>query len=313
MEQPAPADDAITTSGLTKTYGTVTAVAGLTMSVPRGEVFGFLGPNGAGKTTSVKLLLGLARPSGGEAWVLGAQAGDTATRRRIGYLPELFRYPAWLSAYEVLRLHCELAKLPRARWQGEIERALVTVGLAERAHSRVATFSKGMQQRLGLGVALLGDPEVIFLDEPTSALDPVGRRDVRDVIRHLKERGVTVFLNSHLLSEVEQVCDRVAVVHHGTVIASGPLATLLAGAGVRIRVAGLDRPGVERLARFGTLDAGSAVFDHEPIWIAIGGVGPDVVPEVVAEIVAGGGRVYAVEPRHQSLEERFMELLGGER
>lgn len=312
MDRPT-ADAAIETSGLTKTYGTVTAVAGLTMAVPRGEVFGFLGPNGAGKTTSVKLLLGLSRPSGGEAWVLGAPAGDAATRRRIGYLPELFRYPAWLTAYEVLRLHCELAKVPRGRWQAEIERALVTVGLAERAHSRVATFSKGMQQRLGLGVALLGDPEVIFLDEPTSALDPVGRKDVRDVIRHLKERGVTVFLNSHLLSEVEQVCDRVAVVHHGTVIASGPLATLLAEAGVRIRVAGLDAAAVGRLSRFGALDAGAAQVDHEPGWIAIGGVDAGVVPDVVAEIVAAGGRVFAVEPRHQSLEERFMELLGGER
>src|SRR5437016_3692803 len=169
------------------------------MSVPRGEVFGFLGPNGAGKTTAIKLLLGLARPTSGKAWVLGAPAGETSTRRRIGYLPELFRYQAWLSAYEVLRFHCELARIPRSRWGAECERALVTVGLAERAHDRIATFSKGMQQRLGLGVALLGNPEVVFLDEPTSALDPVGRKDVRDIIRNLRDRGMTVFINSNIL------------------------------------------------------------------------------------------------------------------
>ena len=277
------------------------------MSVPRGEVFGFLGPNGAGKTTSIKLLLGLARPTSGQAWVLGHPAGHAETRRRVGYLPELFRYQAWLTAYEVLTLHCELARLAKARWKAEIERALVTVGLAERAHSRVGTFSKGMQQRLGLGVALLGDPEVVFLDEPTSALDPVGRKDVREVIRHLKGLGVTVFLNSHLLSEVEQVCDRVAIVHHGTVIASGPLTALLAEAGVRMHVEGLTSDDVARLGRFGSV----AVEDGG--WLSVSGIGPEVVPEVVAEIVRAGGRVFAVEPHHQSLEERFMELLGGEK
>jgi len=299
------ADAAIATSGLTKTYGAVTALAGLTMSVPRGEVFGFLGPNGAGKTTAVKLLLGLARPTSGTATVLGAPAGDPAARRRIGYLPELFRYQAWLSAFEVLALHGDLAHIPRARARAEIERALLTVGLAERAHDRVGTFSKGMQQRLGLGVALLGSPEVVFLDEPTSALDPVGRKDVRDVIHSLRDLGVTVFLNSHLLSEVEQVCDRVAVVHHGTVIASGRLDELLAGSGVRVRVVGLEPHDIEKLERFGKPQPSAD-------WLWIEGAAPEVVPDLVAEIVALGGRVYAVEPRHHSLEERFMELLGGE-
>src|SRR5438270_1394680 len=151
---------AIHTQGLVKRYGRVMALAGLSMTVPRGEVFGFLGPNGAGKTTAVKLLVGLTRPTGGEAWVLGAPLGDRETRRRIGYLPELFRYQDWLSAYEVLALHCELAGLPSQQHKREIEEALITVGLAERAHDRVATFSKGMQQRLGLGAALLGSPEL---------------------------------------------------------------------------------------------------------------------------------------------------------
>ena len=177
------------------------------MTVPPGEAFGFLGPNGAGKTTAVKLLLGLAEPTSGEGWVLGRPLGDREARRRIGYLPELFRYQTWLSAREVLAIHCELAGLPRASWRGEVQAALEIVDLAGRAEDRVGTFSKGMQQRLGLGAALLGKPALVFLDEPTSALDPVGRHDVRQIINSLKERGTAVFLNSHLLSEVELVCE----------------------------------------------------------------------------------------------------------
>ena len=200
---------------LSKSYGKFRALHDVTFHIEAGEVFGFLGPNGAGKTTSVKLLMGLARPTSGQAWVLGAPLGDQSTRRHIGYLPELFRYQAWLRAREVLALHCELAQLPRSVWTAEIDDALHTVGLLDRGADRVGEFSKGMQQRLGLGVALLGKPQMVFLDEPTSALDPVGRRDVREIIRKLKARGTTVFLNSHLLTEVEQVCDRVAIVDRG--------------------------------------------------------------------------------------------------
>ncbi|HSR25893.1 MAG TPA: ABC transporter ATP-binding protein, partial [Candidatus Eisenbacteria bacterium] len=196
----AAASPAIHCVELSKRYGRTVALAGLTMTVPRGEVFGFLGPNGAGKTTAVKLLLGLVDPTGGEGWVLGRPLGSVAVRRRVGYLPELFRYQPWLRGGEVLRLHCELARLPRAAWQAEIGRVLDLVGLKERAGDRVRTYSKGMQQRLGLAVALLGAPELVFLDEPTSALDPVGRYDVRQVIHHLRERGTAVFLNSHLLT-----------------------------------------------------------------------------------------------------------------
>src|SRR6266851_2700153 len=201
------------------------------MSIPAGDVFGFLGPNGAGKTTAVKLLLGLAQPSAGEGWVLGAPLSDRAAHRRarqgVGYLPELFRYQHWLSAREVLRVHCELIGLDRAGWDTEIKDALGIVGLADRADDRVGGYSKGMQQRLGLGVALLGRPALVLLDEPTSALDPVGRHDVREVIRALKSRGTTVFLNSHLLTEVEQISDRLAVVDPGRVIATGTMAQIL--------------------------------------------------------------------------------------
>src|SRR5919202_5949204 len=238
---PVALSPAIYTLELAKRYRTVTALAGLTMTVPRGEVFGFLGPNGAGKTTAVKLLVGLTRPTSGEGLVLGAPLGDLRARRRIGYLPELFRYQEWLSAREVLRLHCALAGIPREHRAREIGEALATVGLAARANDRVGTFSKRMQQRLGLGVALLGRPDLVLLDEPTSALDPVGRHDVRAIIRGLKARGTTVFLNSHLLSEVEQVCDRVAVIDKGRVIAMGTIDELRGGEDiVRVRVGGLN-------------------------------------------------------------------------
>jgi ABC-2 type transport system ATP-binding protein len=264
-----PMGPAIETVDLVKRYGRTTALAGLTMRVERGEVFGFLGPNGAGKTTSIKLFLGLARATSGTGTLLGAPLGDREGRRRVGYLPELFRYQPWLRAREVLALHCELAGVAAADRATEIVSALETVGLADRAEDLVGTFSKGMQQRLGLGSALLGRPELVLLDEPTSALDPVGRADVRRIIREARDRGTTVFLNSHLLSEVELVCDRVA------------------------------RAG---LARFGPMtDDGD--------WLAVNPISAEQIPELVAAIVAAGGSVHAVEPGRASLEERFLGLV----
>jgi ABC-2 type transport system ATP-binding protein len=295
---------AIHTVALSKRFGETVAVKSLSMTVERGEVFGFLGPNGAGKTTVVKLLLGLARPSGGEALVLGAPLGDRETRRRIGYLPELFRFQALLTAAEVLRLHCRLLALPRAAWQEEARRALETVGLLERGDDRVGTFSKGMQQRLGLGVALLGDPMLVVLDEPTSALDPVGRHDVREIIRGLRERGATVFLNTHLLEEAEQVCDRVAVIDKGTAIATGTLDELVGRQSrVRLKVGGLGESWWSGLGRFGR-------WDRQREWVVVEGIDPARIADLVEEVIALGGRVGAVIPEHQSLEARFLELLG---
>ena len=299
-------DPAIRVLELSKVYGAVPALAGLTMTVPRGHVFGFLGPNGSGKTTAVKLLLGLARPSGGEAWLLGMPAGHRPTRRRVGYLPELFRYQPWLTAREVVALHCELSQLPRSDWPRQIDSALETVGLAARATERVAGFSKGMQQRLGLGVALVGDPELVILDEPTSALDPVGRHDTRTIIRGLRDRGCAVFLNSHLLGEVEVVCDRVGVVSHGRLVASGRIDDLLGGDAVRLRLAAIDANVRSAIDRHGARA-------EEDGWITVRGVTEDAVPALVADVVAAGARVYAVEPVRQSLEERFLTLLGGDR
>lgn len=296
---------AIQTRELAKRYGRITALAGLTMTVPRGEIFGFLGPNGAGKTTAVKLLVGLTHPTSGEARILGAPIGDRLTRRRVGYLPELFRYQDWLSAREVLTLHCELAGIARNRRKGEIDEALATVGLTARADDRVGTFSKGMQQRLGLGVAMLGQPDLIFLDEPTSALDPVGRHDVREIIRVLKARGATVFLNSHLLSEVEMVCDRVAVVDHGRVIAIGTIPELLGEmSSVRLRISSLTPSAEIAFHRFGTVE----IQDE---WYTMRGMDAERIPDLIAEIVRLGGRIHAVEPRQLTLEDRFLQLLGG--
>jgi ABC-2 type transport system ATP-binding protein len=292
---------AIETAGLRKAYGATLALDGLDLRVDRGEVFGFLGPNGAGKTTVVKLLLGLTRASGGQGTVLGRPLGDRDARRRIGYLPELFRYQAWLTAVEVLELHATLAGLPAAGRRTEIERVLELAGIASRSRDRTGGFSKGMQQRLGLAVALLGDPELVILDEPTSALDPVGRDDVRTIIREARARGSTVLLNSHLLGEVERLCDRVAVVHRGRVIADGPLGDLLGEPAVRLRVTGLPEAR-QSLAAFG------AVTEDDG-WLVIRPVDPARVPDIVATVVAMGGRVHAVDPGRRSLEDVFLDLV----
>ncbi len=288
---------AIHTTGLRKQFRATVALRGLSMTVERGEVFGFLGPNGAGKTTAVKLLLGLVRPTGGEAMVLGAPAGDLETRRRIGYLPELFRYQGWLSAEEVLMYHCRFLRLASPGRSSAVKEALSIVGLADRGRDRVATFSKGMQQRLGLGVALLGSPELVVLDEPTSALDPVGRHDVREIIRGMRAGGTTVFLNTHLLDEAEQVCDRIAVVDHGEAVASGTLAELLGGrATVRLRVEGLadewwrDLPG-----------PGTAHLDGD--WVVVRDVPAAcaAVPDLVRHVTEPGRR--CIQRRHPRARE----------
>jgi ABC-2 type transport system ATP-binding protein len=297
---------AIETTDLRKRYGQVEALAGLSMSVGRGEVFGFLGPNGAGKTTTVKLLLGLARPTSGSAKVLGAPMGDLATRRKIGYLPELFRYQPWLKAREVLALHGELAGVPRARRRAAASEALDIVGLADRAGDVVGKFSKGMQQRLGLATALLGDPALIVLDEPTSALDPVGRVDVRAIIRSAADRGAAVFLNSHLLSEVEQVCDRVAILDHGRVVAIGPLDDVLGMAETQVRVSGVSPDDLPAFERFGRpmLDG-----DH----LRIHPMDAADVPDLVAQLVAMGAKVHEVRSGRTSLEQRFLALVAQDR
>jgi len=297
------ASPAIEARDLRKQYGRVEALAGLTMTVERGEVFGFLGPNGAGKTTTVKLLLGLARPTSGGGRLLGAPIGDLETRRRVGYLPELFRYQPWLRAREVLDLHADLVRLPSPQRHESIDDALGLVGLAERASDLVGGFSKGMQQRLGLAVALIGRPELVFLDEPTSALDPLGRIDVRAIIREVRDRGTAVFLNSHLLTEVELVCDRVAIVARGRVVSEGPLNDVLGAPEVNIRVTGLEPAGLAALEAFGAV-----AFDGDRLTIR--GMDLERVPDLVAALVRGGYRIHGVDAGRRSLEQRFIDLVG---
>jgi len=297
---PAPA---IWCSGLRKRYGRRAAVEDVSLAVGRGEVVGLLGPNGAGKTTVIKMLLGLVRPDAGEAMLLGRPATDPAARTLVGYLPELFRYQPWLSAAEVVALHVRLSGIavPAVDQRG----CLALVGLADRAKDRVGGFSKGMQQRLGLAVALVARPELVVLDEPTSALDPLGRVDVRDIVLDLRSRGVAVLLNSHLIGEVERVCDRVVILDQGRVAAAGTLAELLGRREVKLHLTGIT-PAVEsRLAATGAVEQAGE-------WFTVALAADDdgtAVPGLVADLVALGAGVHAVEPARISLEERLLGIL----
>jgi ABC-2 type transport system ATP-binding protein len=274
----------------------------VSLRISPGEVVGLLGPNGAGKTTLVKMLVGLVRPDSGEALVLGAPLGLPEARREMGYLPELFRYQPWLNVVEVLELHARLRRVARADRPGEVRRALALAGLADRGPDRVANLSKGLQQRLGLAVALLGHPRLLLLDEPTSALDPTGRADVRSLIDQCRAEGTTVLLNSHMLSEVERSCDRVIVLDKGRVLADGPLGAWLDHDVLRVRLEGEAAHFVPYLAGFGEVSA----HGQE---LTVPSLAMSLVPEVVAALVGAGARVVSVEPGQVSLEEKLLELL----
>ncbi|HYN51999.1 MAG TPA: ABC transporter ATP-binding protein [Thermoleophilaceae bacterium] len=268
---------------LEKRYGSAVALGGVDLSVEPGELVGLLGPNGAGKSTLVKIACGLVRASGGSAQVAGAPAGSPEARAAIGYLAELFRFPGWLRADELLELHQRLAGSSGAA--AERAELLSLVGLAADAAMRVEAMSKGMQQRLGIAQALVGAPRLLMLDEPTSALDPVGRRIVRDLLLELKGRGVSVLLNSHLLSEVERVCDRVAILVGGQIVARGSPAQLSQARGVEVDV-----------------DGGVRSFPQ---------AARDGVPEIVAGLVAAGERVYGVRVLSSTLEDTYLEAVQG--
>jgi ABC-2 type transport system ATP-binding protein len=273
---------AFSARGLAKRYGPVTALDGVDLDVDEGELVGLLGPNGAGKSTLVKIGCGLVRASAGEAQVCGARAGSHDARAVMGYLAELFRFPGWASADELLVLHQRLA----GSGGGKAERAelLELVGLTEARTRRIETMSKGMQQRLGIAQALVGTPRFLFLDEPTSALDPGGRRTVRRLLEELRRRGVAVLLNSHLLSEIELVCDRVAILSRGKIVAEGRPSDLARPRGVEVDVDGTTR-----------------LFE---------GIGREDVPELVAGLVASGAQVYSVRVLETSLEEIYLEAVG---
>jgi len=296
---------AIDTHALRKEFGDNVAVKGLTLQVQQAEVFGFLGPNGAGKTTSVKMLLGLVAPTSGDGMLLGAPLSDRLARARIGFLPEHFRFHDWLTAQEFLTLHGQLYGMPPARLRPQIDELLELVGLAPFRRKHLRTFSKGMLQRIGLAQALLNNPALIFLDEPTSGLDPVGRRLVRDIIHDLRAQGTTVFLNSHLLSEIEVTCDRVAFIKHGEVIRVSELKELAEGeTSVTIRASGLTPSILAGLNEWGQ----DVRTDGDHVTLAV--PGEAALPAITRYLVAQGAEVYAITPQRLSLEELFIQTVG---
>jgi ABC-2 type transport system ATP-binding protein len=275
---------ALAVRGLRKRYGSVEALRGVDLAVEEGELVGLLGPNGAGKSTLVKIAAGLVRPTAGRAEVAGARAGSRAARAALGYLAELFRFPGWYTADEVLELHQRLASSTGGA--AERRRLLELVALADAAQRRVDGMSKGMQQRLGIAQALVGEPRLLLLDEPTSALDPVGRRTIRLLLEELRGRGVSVLLNSHLLSEIELVCDRVAILLGGELVAAGTPAELSRPRGVELET-----------------DSGTQL---------VAGATREDVPSLVAAAVRDGRDVYGVRVLTSTLEDTYLEAVGGE-
>lgn len=274
----------------------------------RGEIFGFLGPNGAGKSTSIKMLLGLVRPTSGEAYVLGAPSDDVEVRRRIGFLPETFRFYEWMTPDELLMLHGRLCGVGVSELRERIPALIEKVGLTPHRGKQLRAFSKGMLQRIGLAQALVHEPEVIFLDEPTSGLDPMGRRLVRDIIRAQRDRGATVFLNSHLLSEIEVTCDRVCFIREGEVVASHDLHAMDRGEiNVHIAVRNLSAQASADLSRWGK------IVDADDGRLTITVPSNDALPHLLRQLVASGADVYEFAPRRESLEEKFVAIMGEDR
>ncbi len=298
---------AIETVELRKVYGEKVAVRGLTLQVREGEAFGFLGPNGAGKTTSLKMLLGLAKPTSGRAFLFGSPMGDPSLRAKIGFLPEHFRFHEWLTGAEFLTLHGKLYGMLSGPLQRRTNELLTLVGLSDFAQKQLRTYSKGMLQRIGLAQALINDPRIVFLDEPTSGLDPAGRRLVRDIIHRLRDQGTTIFLNSHLLSEVEITCDRVAFIKHGEVLRVDELKTLSSGqTTVSIRASAVTDDVLRGLKRW-----------SDEITSSLNGItlkisSEAVLPEITRYLVQQNVQIYSVVPEKMDLEELFLRIVGNE-
>jgi ABC-2 type transport system ATP-binding protein len=292
--------------GLRKAYGSHVAVAGLDLDVPAGAVYGLLGPNGAGKTSVIKMLLGLSVPTAGTVTLFGLPNADPRARARVGFLPEHFRFHEWLTAVEFLRFHAELYGVRGAERGERVATALTRVGLGHRADSQLGTFSKGMLQRIGLAQALLNDPRLLILDEPTSGLDPVGRREIRDLILALRDEGVTVLLNSHILSEVERVCDEVAILDLGRLAWQGRPTSIAEG---RIEVTAQIAGGPPELLDMLRPLAPDIMRDDDQL--AFTAPDADTVASVAAALTASGARLYRLEPKQPSLEDLFVRLVKG--
>jgi len=295
---------AVETRALRREFGAKVAVADLSLSVGRGEIFGFLGPNGAGKTTSLKMLLALVQPTSGTGTVLGAPLGDRATRARLGFLPEHFRFHDCLTGREFLRFHGRLYGLRGLALEARIDSLLLRMDLDDAADRAIGGYSKGMLQRVGLAQALLNEPELVFLDEPTSGLDPLGRLLVRDIIRELRDRGTTVFLNSHLLGEVEATCDRVSFVKEGRTVGGMALRGQADAMEVELRITPVDPSilaGLEQFGR-GAAQVNGVVRMHVE--------SDESLPALADWLVGRGVRLYSLHGRRRTLEERFVEIMG---
>ncbi|WP_003541865.1 ABC transporter ATP-binding protein [Desulfotomaculum nigrificans] len=306
---------AIETNHLTKTYQGQGGCRDISLAVPQGSIFGLLGPNGAGKSTLVKMLVGLLHPTSGEAKLLGQPFNEPSVRKRVGFLPENFAYHDWLTGEDLLMFHASLFGLSRAEAARRIPEVLELVGLTNHSHKPVGSYSKGMQQRIGLGCALLPDPDLLFLDEPTSALDPIGRKVVRDLLISLKNRGKTIFLNSHLLSELESLCDRVAIIKKGQLIFQGDWREFAAGHRVRVVVDGQLTPdklsslpvgGLKLVSQKELPDVKGIKGRQEVVFTC---ADSSQVPQLVKVLVAAGYQLYEVAPVMDSLEKLFLEFV----
>jgi len=299
---------AIEIEGLTKVYGygvdEVKAVDALELTVDQGEVFGFLGPNGAGKTTTVQMLMQIIFPTEGNGKLLGKPIGDIMAREKIGYLPELFQFHEFLRADEFLDFHARLYGIPASRRADRIASVLELVGLGESAKSKIRTFSKGMLQRIGIGQAIINEPDLLFLDEPTSALDPMGRRDVRDIILDLRDAGTTVFLNSHLLSEVEMTCTQIGILNKGKLVRVGDMESMVKPTlVVDIKVDGLNDETLERIRDL----VASVEIDGDDMKVIVRD--EDQVKMLARMIMDSGAEMRQFTPRKQQLEEVFLQSI----
>lgn len=301
---------------ISKSYGHRKACADICLSLPEGQVFGLLGPNGAGKTTIIKIFLDLVAPDTGQVLIQGRPARQPASRLNTGYLPELFRMYEWLTATEWLKFNSRVYGLPGNKEKVAISRAFSLVGLQGREKDRIRDYSKGMQQRLALAAAIVHSPALLFLDEPTSALDPLGRVEVRDVIRHMQDEGVTIFLNSHLLSEVEMTCDWLGFIKQGRLLREGP-ASVFVGSGKRAVFALADSDGEspaatapDLAARLGGLALPPWNYAAGKLEVAISG--REDIPGLLTRLLNAGLQVFGAQLEERSLEDAFLEIMGAE-
>jgi ABC-2 type transport system ATP-binding protein len=289
---------------LVKQYGSIEALKGVSLSVEKGEIFGLLGQNGAGKTTMVKILLGIVKPSFGDGTMLGEPIGASSVRKRVGYLPEDHRFPDYHTAYSLLDFYGSLLDVPSNEKKARINEMLDFVGLEKRKDSKIRTFSKGMKQRLGIAQAIFHDPDVIFLDEPTDGVDPVGRKQVRQMLQELKAEGKTIFINSHLLGEVELISDRVIILHKGEIIRQGTMAELTRQRGLfLIRLADGQEFPKEEVAK-----AGYHATPRGELW-EIGLTDGQSIDPLVDLLRGRGLSLRYLEEKHQTLEDIFMETV----